>query len=140
MKRSSPNESQLVTAIVKALKLKGVFCWRQNSGVQRASYKGKERLIRMAEPGTPDILLALPVRSLHAGTDTVNTIPAHAMLCGLEVKTAKGKLSDSQLAWHARAGIHGVRVAVVRGVGEALAVVDAWRSGKAVAAERKAQQ
>ncbi len=41
--RKAPNESALVTAILKTLRLKGINAWRQNSGVQRATYKGRGR-------------------------------------------------------------------------------------------------
>ncbi len=129
--RRAVSESVLVTAILKALQLKGIMSWRANSGTQviGASGSSARRVIRGAPAGTPDILLTLPVRKLFAGTDTVRTIPEHAMLCGLEIKTATGKLQPSQIAWHAKAERHGVRVAVVTSISEALRVVSEW-SGK----------
>ncbi len=52
------------------------------------------------------------------------------MLCGLEVKTATGKVSESQKAWQTKAERHGVRYGVVRGVGEALRLVELWSGGR----------
>lgn len=126
--RSGVSESTLVTSILRTLALKGIFAWRQNNGAQRATYKGKERLIKMAEPGTPDILLVLP-RDVLVPVTGVERFDASKLgqLCGIEVKSATGKLRKSQVAWHARAKYHGVRVGVARSISEALALVELWR-------------
>lgn len=70
------------------------------------------RLIKLAPPGTPDILGVLPGGS--------------GRMFGLEVKTATGKQSVAQIAWQKRAEESGVRYRVVRSVAEALAAIDEW--------------
>jgi hypothetical protein len=135
----SGNESQLVTAILRALKLKGVFCWRNNSGltVLPEQAKSRRRVIKGGEAGSPDIFVVLPTGSywvkseehiadIGGGLVTSSKLLPIGTLCGLEVKTATGKQSASQKIWQARAEQHGVRYAVVRGVGEALDVVKKW--------------
>lgn len=99
-------ESVLVKHTLRALELRGVWAWRTNSGgvmVQGSLYRG-------APAGTPDILGVIDGR-----------------LFGLEAKTAKGRVSETQRVWHSRAEREGVRVGVFRTVGEALAMVEEWR-------------
>ncbi len=132
--RLRQKESPLVTAILKALKLKGVFAWRVNAGltVFKAQAGHARRVVKGAEAGTPDILLVLPTDSYWIkGTDTTwSSSPMRlGVLHGIEVKTETGRLSASQLAWHANAERHGVRVGVARSIGEALELVKKW-SGK----------
>lgn len=43
---------------------------------------------------------------------------------GLEIKTAKGRVSKEQQQWHAYAVKHGAHIAVVRSVEEALVFLD----------------
>lgn len=114
-RRARGKESPLVTAILQALWLKGIWAWRANSGTQviKASSRARRRVIKGAPAGTPDILLVLPKNFF--GT-----------LCGLEVKTATGRQLPSQRAWQAKAEANGVRYAVVRSIREALAAVEAW--------------
>jgi hypothetical protein len=68
---------------------------------------GDGRYMHCAEPGTPD--LCLP-----------------ALGAWLEVKTPRGRLSKEQRDWHAKAAKHGVPVATVRSVSEAVKVVRMW--------------
>lgn len=126
--RRAVSESTLVTAILGALKMKGIFAWRANSGTQVIKAEGSHarRVIRGADAGTPDILLVLPVYADVAVGQTERL----GVLAGLEVKTATGKLQPSQVAWHARAEKFGVRVGVCRSVGEALALVQNWSGGR----------
>jgi hypothetical protein len=65
------------------------------------------RVIRLAPAGTPDILVLHPYGFL-------------------EIKTATGEIRASQVLWHRTARGRGVRVAVVRSIGEALQVVGGW--------------
>ncbi len=128
--RRAVSESTLVTAILKALQLKGVFAWRNNSGltVLPAQAKSGRRVIKGGEAGSPDIFLVVSKRFVPMHEPRPEPIPL-ALLCGLEIKTATGKLQPSQVAWHAKAERHGVRVAVVRGVSEALRQVEQWKRG-----------
>lgn len=50
------SEKDLCNQIIEFLNYNGAYCWRTNSGAIRATYKGKERLIRMNRAGTSDIL------------------------------------------------------------------------------------
>lgn len=138
-KRRAPggvSESTLVTAILKALKLKGVFCWRSNSGLTVLPAQGghARRVVKGAEAGTPDILVVLPRPfDLHInnalGTETVKCF-AQGTLCGLEIKTATGNQRPSQKAWQVKAAAHGVRYGIARSVSEALRLVEVWSGRK----------
>lgn len=128
-------ESPLVTAILRALQLKGVWAWRVNSSLRVIAAEGKSRrrVIKGAEAGSPDILLIIPRDVLLPRRGDVGLDAALVgQLCGLEVKTATGKQLPSQRAWETKAASHGVRYAVVRGIGEALATVECWSTGKPV--------
>jgi len=125
--RRAVSESQLVTAILKALHIKGVFAWRANSGTQviGASGSSARRVIRGAPAGTPDILLVVPIYA-DIGAGCPERI---GMLAGLEVKSQTGKQLPSQKAWQEQAELEGVRYDVVRSIAEALAAVMRWRIG-----------
>ena len=101
-------ETQLSASIRAALAQLGVWCIRVQAGVHRV----KGGVLHCAEPGTPD--LHLP-----------------ALGAWLEIKTPKGALEDSQVAWHRRATREGVKVAVVRSVSEAVGVVMEWQREEA---------
>lgn len=103
------SETELVRAILGALKLKGMWCLRLNAGMMRGVHKGKPWVIRGVEPGTPDILCMMP----------------NGEHIWLEAKTAKGKLSVKQKAWHKKARARGISVFVVRSVDDALEAVNA---------------
>lgn len=133
--RVRQKESPLVTAILRALKLKGVFCWRVNSGLTVLKAQGghARRVVKGAEAGTPDILLVLPAVAsyLRLGPEGMQLDTERiAGLCGIEVKTDIGKQSATQRAWQAKAERYGVRYGIARSVGEALELVREW-GGKA---------
>jgi hypothetical protein len=111
-RRARGKESPRVTAIIRALALRGIWAWRANSGTQviSATVRTRRRVIKGAPAGTPDILLVLP----------------GGRLGGLEVKTAEGRQLPSQKLWQAKAERLGVRYAVVRNVVEAFAAVESW--------------
>jgi hypothetical protein len=106
------SETDLVRAILGALRLRRVWAWRANSGtiVLKANAKAQRRVVRGAAAGTPDILGVLP----------------GGRLFGLEVKVPGGRVRPSQTAWHVQAAQHGVAVAVVHSISEALGAVDRW--------------
>ena len=58
IERGKPKETeaQIQRAILEYLKLKGVFCWRQNSGAFRLHGAGGDRFVRAGFPGISDIL------------------------------------------------------------------------------------
>lgn len=111
VRRRSPPRAKadggLVPKIITLCKLRRLWCWRANSGI--AKTKEGDR-IRLAPPGTPDVLLVLP----------------GGYLAGLEAKSPTGAVRTSQRAWARVAADHGVRYAVVRSAAEVVAVLDGW--------------
>jgi hypothetical protein len=115
------SETALVRSILRTLQMKGVFCWRSNSGgVLVNSGSKKPWMFRAAPSGTPDIIGTVPAAPGQEPT---------GRLFGLEVKTETGRVLATQQRWHDKAAKHGVRVAVVRSVGEAVRVVEEWSKG-----------
>jgi hypothetical protein len=103
------NETDLQRAILQALSARGWWAQRMNAGSRRVQSKREKReyMVRLAPPGTPDILVLKPYG-------------------WLEVKTAMGELRASQALWHRAARSRGVRVATVRSISEALQTVQFW--------------
>lgn len=101
------NETHLSKSIRDALACAGFWCMRVQSGMARV----RGGMMRLAEPGTPDILVLAPVYGW------------------LEVKREGAKFKPTQKPWHDKARKHGVRVAVVRSVAEALEAVRGWSGG-----------
>lgn len=101
------SETELSKSIRSALEVSG--WWVMRLGVnQKRGARGSQS----GEPGCPDLMLLGPWS-----------------FGFLEVKTATGKLSPEQTAWHARALRSGLRVATVRSVREAMRVAWEWRQG-----------
>lgn len=96
------SETELSASIRGALAANGFWVVRLGS----VGHHGK-RSLGTGEPGLPDIMLV--------------------GLGFLEVKTEKGKLSEIQERWHAKALREGVRVATVRSIRDALTMALAWR-------------
>jgi hypothetical protein len=84
------SESLIQGEILEYLRLRGVFCWRNNSGVARTG----GRFIRFGSPGAPDILGILP----------------DGRFLGIEVKTPTGIVSEDQEAFHEAATRSGALV------------------------------
>lgn len=82
--------------------LPGLTIWRNNSG---ALVDQRGQLVRYGQPGSADVLGILA--------------PAGRLLA-IEVKAARGKLSDRQIAWGAMIRNHGGVYIVARSVDEAL--------------------
>lgn len=97
-------ETQLSRSIQKELTKLGIWWIRIQSGTHRV----RGGMLHCAEPGTPDLCL-----------------PA---LGWLEIKLPGSEPSSVQLSWHSRAVREGLRVAVVRSVGEAVAVARRWEA------------
>lgn len=60
VKKYEPTEKQIMDTIIEFLTRKGFFVWRNNTGAQAFSYKGKTRFIRFGQPGHADILGVAP--------------------------------------------------------------------------------
>ncbi len=73
-------EGSVVKAALEYLQMRGVYAWRNNTGMQQAEYKGKTRIIRYGFPGSSDIL---------------GVTMDGRMVC-VECKFGKGKLSAYQ--------------------------------------------
>ncbi len=107
------SEAQLLRSVLAALSARRVWHWRNNAGLTVLGKGKTRRVIRGAPAGSPDILLVVP--------------GSEGQLGAIELKTAKGRVSESQLAWADEALEHGVRYGVARSVSEALALVDYWQ-------------
>lgn len=75
-----PAEKEIQKAILDYLRMRGYACKRNNAGMARYSYKGKEGRFLVGESGWPDIEVILK----------------DGRYCGIEVKTRRGVLSDNQ--------------------------------------------
>ena len=117
------SETELSKAIREALTAKGCWVIRQQSGYVPMTHNGKKRVIRMGEPGTPDLLVMFSPDMPQMGI--FGAMPAEFGF--MEVKTQKGKLTEAQETWHERAADCGIRCRVVRSVSEALKVLSEWR-------------
>lgn len=78
MKRQ-PSEHEVQSQILQYLTIKGIFCWRSNTGAMRSIYKGKARFMRFGVVGSPDIFAVV-----------------NGNIVGIEVKGPRGKLSAAQ--------------------------------------------
>jgi hypothetical protein len=57
----APRETDLVKACLEYLRLRGVMCWRQNSGAVTGKHRGKRRFVRFnTARGCSDVLGILP--------------------------------------------------------------------------------
>lgn len=104
------SESDLSRSVQKELVKLGAWVIRLNSGMAKRG----ARFIRLAEKGTPDLLV------LQKGA-----APGF-----LELKTDTGTVSEDQIAWHERARSFGINIAVVTSVKQAIETVKSWVSDK----------
>jgi hypothetical protein len=74
-------ESEIVKAILEYLKLKGIYCFRNNTGAFKSVYKGKQRFHRYGEVGSSDII----------------GITKKGLFLAIEVKRPGGKPTDKQI-------------------------------------------
>ena len=75
-------EKEIQKQILDYLGIKKYFYWRNNTGAMPTMYKGRKGFVRFGDVGSPDIFLVREGR-----------------IYGLEVKTPKGKQSDTQIRW-----------------------------------------
>lgn len=59
-KRKGTREQDTVKAILQYLSLRGIPCWRMNTGAMLSEYRGKRRLIRFGAVGMSDIIGIIP--------------------------------------------------------------------------------
>lgn len=97
------SETQLSRSVQNILAGMGVLCIRVQSGQANGKHGGH---MQLARKGTPDLWFAY-----------------HGKQGWLELKDDDGKPSEAQEIWHAEAKEHGVFVAVVRTVQEAVDAV-----------------
>lgn len=103
-------ETQLQTAIVKALRQMGVWVIVMNVTKRRG-----KRGVNCGEPGMPDLCLV-----------TLGEKWSH--LAGwIEVKMPGEKLSEDQVSWHDRASEQNVLVGTADSITEAIRLVRWWR-------------
>lgn len=103
---ATTTEGKIQTAIIKYLKGRGYFCWRNNNGATYdqkmnggyGGYRSNPGLLK----GVPDILL----------------IPDDGIFTGIEVKTPKGKQSADQVLFERRCKRKNGRYYTVRSVDE----------------------
>ena len=79
------SEKETQKLIIEYLKATRQFFWRNNSGAMMGSYKGKSRLMRFGDVGSPDIFVV-----------------RNGQIIGIEVKSSIGKQSDNQKEWQKR--------------------------------------
>ncbi len=77
------SEAEVQKTILQYLRMRGVYCWRQNAG----SFKVGDRFVSMGMKGISDVLAIYP-HGIRKGT-----------LVALEIKKEKGLLSDSQIVF-----------------------------------------
>lgn len=92
-------ESEIQSEILKYLKSRGVFCWRNNNTAQYDRRLGGYRAFNGMK-GVPDILAILPT----------------GIFCGIEVKTPRGKQSPDQILFQKRSESLGARYILARSV------------------------
>lgn len=103
-RRPTGRESDVVSAVRQYLEWRGAVVVRVNSGATVLEYKGRKRVIRMAEAGTSDILACLP----------------DGRFCAMECKRdAASKPTAAQLEFLERVRKAGGIAAIVRTVEDA---------------------
>lgn len=95
-------EGEIQAVILDYLRFKGRFFWRNNSGAFKTQHGS---FVRFGTPGAPDLIGCVD------GT-----------FVGLEVKTAKGKLSDAQQEFAYFLEKAGGRYHVVRSIDDVVAL------------------
>jgi hypothetical protein len=107
------SETDIQAAILAALQALGCVVWRNHAG----SVRVRRGYMHLSPEGTPDI---------------VGYTPWGAML-GIEVKVAKGRVSEAQRDWRDRAAAAGCVVGIARSVAEAVDLVAQARPAKGAA-------
>lgn len=104
-------EQAFIRAAIDALNSRGVFAWRNQSGIIPAEYKGKKRFIHMGPTGSPDI-----IGILYGG-----------VMFGIEGKAGDEKPTDKQLAFGELMKRHGAYWSPAWTIGEVISLVEQWQ-------------
>lgn len=110
-------ETDIQFAIRRDLAVDGLPLWRNNVGFDR-----ERRVHYGLGLGSPDLVGILPVviEPRHVGRTL-------GVFVGVEVKSARGRVSADQAAWHRVATDRGGLIIVARSPEEAGMAIDAWR-------------
>lgn len=112
----STPEGKIQLAVIKYLFNKGIFCWRNNSmGVwdeKIRAYRSNPYAIK----GVPDIIAITPPTRKQCG----------GIFVGLEIKTAKGKLSVDQVRFRDRCNQHNAEYHVIKSLNDIKALDHLW--------------
>ena len=99
-------ECDIQRQVLDYLAIKGLFHWRNNTGMIFSEYKGKKRAFKMGQVGSPDIFVVKrpspPIGELLG------------MIYGLEVKAEKGKQSPAQSEWQVKFEEAGGKYLIIR--------------------------
>ena len=118
-------EKDIQRSILDYLELKRYFFWRNNSGAFKALRDdGRMGFYRFGQAGSPDIFVIVPEFDHHVSQDMRKSI-CHCIfgqVYGLEVKTSKGKQSDSQEAWQRGFEKAGGKYLLIRSLDEIMEV------------------
>lgn len=106
-KIKGPLEKEIQRSILEYLKLRGHYCFRNNTGAFSIPQQGlfKRRFIRFGEVGSPDI---------------VGCLKGKGLFFGIEVKSEKGQLTDNQKEIQATILSLGGRYIVARSVDDVI--------------------
>jgi hypothetical protein len=106
------SEEQLQCAVMRHLEVRGrpaLLAWHTPNGGFRRRTEAARFTALGVKSGIPDVLILFDGRTY-----------------GLELKIAKGRLTDSQIAMHARLRAAGAEVATAYGLDEALQQLERW--------------
>lgn len=104
------SETNLVKACEQYLRLKGVFCYRNNTGGMTYEYKGKKGFMRFGAVGSPDIIAVI-----------------NGQYVGIECKMPKGKQSPGQKEFEKNLLQAGGKYWLIRDVNE---LIDKFENNK----------
>lgn len=111
-------ESDLVRACIEYLTLKGVFCWRNNTGAFAGEHMGRKRFVRFGTPGAPDIMAIVRTR-----VSRQRQAVLVGRFLGVECKSPTGKQSAAQRVWQEQCERAGGAYFMVRRLGD---LMDQW--------------
>ncbi len=108
MKAIKASEKEIQDSILEYLKMRGVFCWRQNTGGMAGEHKGKKWFVRFGYPGVADIIGILPQKCLLTPHDDIVSCGRIAgTFLAIEVKRPGAKQADSQIEFQRQVETHG---------------------------------
>jgi hypothetical protein len=125
-----PSEAELLAATLDYLKLKGVYCWRQNTGAVKATYGGRSRFIRFGIPGQCDITGILGRAHDNWGPTSLVGVPNHrGTRLEIELKRKGRRPTEKQLAFMRAINYSGGVAFWCDSLGRLVEIMDAVLSG-----------